>query len=256
MIQLKEADMKRKPDKLHEQFMGDYMAWKQKPTARQMSQMINTVNPIINQGLSNYTGGLSRSPYMRGQAKKLTIDAIKSYAPEKGDIKTHLMSHLQRLRRLAAHERQLVRLPERVAVSQQNLLQVEKDLEDELSRPPSDQEVADRMGMALTRIAEVRHAARALPEAMVIQTQEEGIAQEPSTTALAVDGANDWAEVIYLDLEPTNQFILERIQGLHGHKPMNMSQIAKKLKMSVPAISQRWRKIQQLLDTREDYGYV
>lgn len=255
MIELKEAGMKRKPDKINKEFESVYSAWQQKPQPKQMSQMLDTVEPIITQGLSNYTGGLGRSPNMRSKAKKLAIDAIKSYSPEKGDIRTHLMSHLQRLRRLAAHERQLIRLPERVAVSQQALLQTEKDLEDELSRPPSDQEIADRMGMGLKRIASVRNAVRALPEAMVMQPQEEGLAAEPGTVPLTV-GTDEWAEIVYLDLDPTSQFILERMYGLHGHNTMNMSQIAKKLKLSVPAISQRWNKIQKILDEREDYGYV
>jgi len=162
------------------------------------------------------------------------------------------MSHLQRLRRLAAHERQLIRLPERVAISQQELTQIEKDLEDELSRSPTDVEVADRMGMAIKRIAEVRNAARAMPEAMVMQPQEEGLVKEPGVVSL-VDDDDEWAKIVYMDLDPINQIILERMRGLNGHKPQNMSQIAKQLKLSVPAVSQRWNKIQQLLSSQADY---
>ncbi len=246
------AGMKRLPDKVDTQFKTDYANWQQKPTAANMSQMLKTVDPVINKGLANYSGGLSKSPMMRGKAKQLTINAIKSYDPKKGDINTHLMSHLQRLRRLGAHERQLIRLPERVAVSQQELAQIEKDLEDELSRPPSDIEIADRMGMSLKRIAEVRTASRALPEAMIMKPQEEGLAREPGVISLKGDDDN-WAEIVYMDLDPINQFILERMTGMHGHMPINMSQIARKLKLSVPAISQRWNKIQKLLASQEDY---
>jgi DNA-directed RNA polymerase specialized sigma subunit len=248
------AGMKRDKtvDKLEEQFKLDYTNWQQKPTPKGMSQMLNTVNPIINQGLANYSGGMSGSSTMRGKAKQLTVQAIQNYDPQKGSIKTHLMSHLQRLRRLAAHERQLIRLPERVAISQQELTQTEKDLEDELSRSPTDVEVADRMGMAIKRIAEVRNAARAMPEAMVMQPQEEGLVKEPGVVSL-VDDDDEWAKIVYMDLDPINQIILERMRGLNGHKPQSMSQIAKQLKLSVPAVSQRWNKIQQLLSSQADY---
>jgi hypothetical protein len=91
-----------------------------------------------------------------------------------------------------------------------------------------------------------------MPEAMVMQPQEEGLVKEPGVVSL-VDDDDEWAKIVYMDLDPINKIILERMRGLNGHKPQNMSQIAKQLKLSVPAVSQRWNKIQQLLSSQADY---
>lgn len=249
---LKTAGMKRVPKRLEEEYAPAFNAWQQNPSPDTTSTLLKEIDPIIRQGLSYYGGGISNSPLMRGKAKQIAIKALSTYNPDTAPLRTHIMSNMQRLQRLAAHERQIVRLPERVAISQQQLLEVEKKFTDDRSRPPSDIELADRMGVAVKRLAEIRKAARALPESMVTQPTEEGGVREMGSRAISQE-PDQWVEMVYMTLDPINQIILERALGLHGHRQANFSQIAKKLRLSSAAVSQRWNKIQQLLDAKDEY---
>lgn len=249
---LKHAGMKRQPKRLEEEYAPAFGAWQNDPSPDNTGTLLKEIDPIIKQGLNYYGGGLSNSPLMRGKAKQIAIQALSTYNPETAPLRTHIMSNMQRLQRLAAHERQTVRLPERVAVSQQRLAEVEKKFTDENSRPPSDIELADRMGVSVKRMAEIRKAARALPESMVMQPTEEGGVREMGSKSISQE-PDQWVEMVYMTLDPINQIILERALGLHGHQPTNFTQIAKKLRLSSAAISQRWNKIQQLLDSRDEY---
>jgi hypothetical protein len=63
-----------------------------------------------------------------------------------------------------------------------------------------------------------------------------------------------WLEFVYDDLDPRNQFIMERAFGMHGHRRINPTQIAKAMKLSPGAISQRMALIQNKIDAVEDAG--
>jgi hypothetical protein len=65
-----------------------------------------------------------------------------------------------------------------------------------------------------------------------------------------------WISLVYSDLGPVDQYILERVLGLHGHPPTPPSRVAKELKVSPGAVSQRMEKIQAQLDRRDELGML
>jgi hypothetical protein len=66
------------------------------------------------------------------------------------------------------------------------------------------------------------------------------------------DAADLWAEVVYQDLSPMDQAIMERTLGMRGHKKMSNQDLARHLSRSPGAITQRKMKIQQLLDQERE----
>jgi hypothetical protein len=73
---------------------------------------------------------------------------------------------------------------------------------------------------------------------------------DPSVVSLGQED-DQWAELVYDDLDPTNQFIMERVLGMHGHEPTRPSAVAAQLKISPAAVSHRMVQIQAKLDKRE-----
>ena len=77
-----------------------------------------------------------------------------------------------------------------------------------------------------------------------------------STIPGQTTGSDAWVEFVYGDLNPTDQFVMERAMGLHGHQTIPAQQIAKHLGITPGAISQRMSRIQQLLDQRDEFGVL
>lgn len=237
--------------KIEEDYKPAYDAWVADPSKENTGAMLKTLDPVLTTAMRAYGGPAASSVTLRGQAKQLAVEALGSYNPRLGPLRPHMMSRLQRLRRVAAQQRQIIRMPEQVALDQMRTDAAAKELEDQLGREPSDQELADYTGLSLRRLAHIRAGVR--PTAMsTITRMTEGDTggYEPGVTSLDED-YSVWLELVYSDLDPTNQFIMERMLGLHGAKKLRPGEIAAKLKISPAAVSHRLSHIQQKIDQRE-----
>lgn len=241
---------------LEPDYADAYNAWKTDPNKENTRQILTTLEPVIGSALRSYGGPSASSPTLRSQAKLEILDALSSYDPEKAPLKPHLMSRLQRLRRTAAQQRQIVQVPEQVSMHQMQTEQATRELEDRLNRKPSDQELADYTGLSLKRLEYIRSGGRALAESTITRPGEEGAGQfDPAVTSMGTS-ADPWVELVYTDMDTTNQYIMEHALGLHGHPPMSNTDIAKALKISPAAVTHRQKHIQSRLDQRHELGVL
>lgn len=241
---------------LEPDFQEPFEAWQQEPSPTNTGAMLRAVDPVINSALRAYAGPSAKSVNLKSQAKMLTADALSSYDPAKGPLKSHLMSRLQRLRRVASQQRQVIRVPEQVALDQMQSEAASKELEEQLGRPPSDQELSDYTGLSVKRLEYIRGSGRPLAESTITRPGEEG-AGGYDPRVRPIQPQNDaWLELVYDDLDKTNQYIMERVLGMHGHERMRPSHVAALLKISPAAVSHRMAQIQQKVDQREELGML
>jgi len=224
-----------------------FTTWKRDPSPSNSSGILTAVEPIIGSALRSYGGKSATSPTLRIKARSLALDAMQGYDPAKGKLKTHLMSQLQRLQRAAGQEQQIIRIPEVVSLQRKAADEAFNDLNDTLGRPPSDNEIADRLGVSTKRLAYIRKGVKPLTEHQVSQVENPAVEDR-------AHGA--WVQFVHDSLAPRDQFILERVMGLHGNRKHTPSEVAKGLKVSVSAVSQRMAKIQQQLDQRDELGVL
>lgn len=215
--------------------------------------MLKAVQPIMDMAAQKYGSG-NVGPLLKSRAKQLTLAALRSYDPARGPLKPHLMSQLQGLRRVNARQQQMLSVPEQVALDQQHLVQMEKELEDQLNRFPSAAELADATGMSVKRIKYVRQYAPGFAEGQLqaMNQDEEGGGFEPAV--VGQDTVLRRAEFIHADASPVDQVILERLLGLHGAQKMSVSALARHLNLSPGAVSQRADRLQQQIDELSGFG--
>jgi len=213
--------------------------------------MLKAIDPVLNTALRTYAGPSARGVTMKSQAKRLAANAMASYDPAKGPLKTHLMSRLQRLRRLASQHRQIIRVPEQVALDQMRSEAAARELEERLGRPPSDNEIADYTGLSMKRLKYIRGSGRPLATGTITRPGEEGAGMYDPRVRPITEEHDAWLEFVYDDLDPTNQFIMERVLGLHGHPKTRPIAVASQLKISPAAVSHRMAQIQRKIDQRE-----
>jgi len=242
---------------LEEQFAQPYLAWQRTPDPDSTQTLLDALRPVTNSALRAFGGPSATSPTLKSQAKILALDALKSYDETKAPLKAHIMSRLQRLRRVAAQQRQVIHVPEQVSMDQTATEAARKELEEQLEREPSDGELADYTGLSIKRLRHIRTGGRPVAESTIMRAgQEEGSGgYEPGVRQLG-DRKDEWQELVYSDIDPTNQLILERSMGMHGHVPQKPSEIARLLKISPAAVSHRMAQIQQKLDQRDQLGML
>ena len=97
------------------EFDEHYNLWKPNQSPEQNDMMVGKLKPIIDSALKTYVGA-EASPSIRLQAKRMALDGLRSYDPEKSKLKTHMMWHLQGLKRASAKSNQILNVPERVRI--------------------------------------------------------------------------------------------------------------------------------------------
>ena len=66
------------------------------------------------------------------------------------------------------------------------------------------------------------------------------------------DDGDSWAEFVYFDMDAVNKKIMEWTLGLHGSDTFSNIEIARKLRLTPGAVSQRKQSIQKILNQRQD----
>lgn len=235
-------------DYLESKYKPQFQAWQSKPTPATTGALLKTLQPEIDRGIFAHVG--QSNPLLKSRAKKMTLQALRSYDPTKARLGTHIVNQLQGLKRVSRQQTQILPMPERVTLNQGFIERAKAELAEELGREPNVDEISDRTGLSPKRINYVQKFKYPVSEGFF-----ESMSQEDGDGGFmpAVDQrpTNSWHEFVYSDLDDTNKKIMEWTIGLHGSRPLSNQEIALKLRMTPGAVSQRKAKIQQILD-RED----
>ena len=219
-----------------------YENWRKQKTPENLATVVDAASPVINSALTSYAGG---NTIFRGQAKRLVAEAVQSYDPKQGvKLKTYLHHQLQPLTRIARQHTQAVRVPERITMDNYHITQAHQRFFDEHGREPTDDELADFTGYSTKRIAHVRKLSKFdMPESAITARNEEGEQETYYPGVDQVDPQRVWMEFVHHDLAPVDKKILEWKTGIYGKQILSTNEIAKRLKLSPGAVSQRAARI-------------
>lgn len=212
--------------------------WNDNPSKESNAKILNTLDPIISKAVTANAGQLN--PVLKGKGRLLTMQALKSYNPKQGKLVSHIYNHMQRLRRYSAQMSTGVHVPERIMLDRRAIDLANKELNDNLGREPTEDELADRVGLSTKRIKQVRRANPGMAEGYFSSMGEEGEGIDP---AIRSKGSAAWEQLVKGDLDPIDQKIYEYTkQGLQNQE------IAAKLRLTPGRVSQRKSVIQEQLN--------
>jgi len=234
--------------RLEPEYTEAYNAWRQNPGPEANSRLLQVIDPVISQATQVYGGVSKNSPLLRSQARLEAVHALQSYDPDRSSLRTHLMSRLRRLQRLGAQQAHVISVPEQVIFDRRELEDTVTALEEDLGREPTDDELADKMGLSAKRVAYIRQGRMPIAISQAQQTRD-GVEQAlPAHTVVGQPSQDDWSDLVYYDLTPTDKLIYDYLAGKHGRQTRATSDIARALGITPSAVSQRAIKIQQKLD--------
>jgi len=233
--------------KLEPEFQQPYMAFSRDPNPHNTSQMLTALKPVIQSGVKSHVGKVN--PISTSQARKLTLQAMKTYDPTKAKLSTHVHNHLQGLRRLTRQQTSGVRVPERIALDHGHMMRAIAELEDDLGREPTTDELADYSRLSRKRIAQLRKFQPGVAQGTLTAAGEAG---QAGWNPAVQQESDAWLRLVHSDMDATNQKIMEWTFGLYGSPQLSNQAIAQRLKLSPGAISQRKANIQRILDQEQD----
>lgn len=230
---------------LEPDFIEPYNTWKANPTPDANASMLKTLQPTIDKAISAHVG--QSSPLMTSRARRMALDAVRTYDPTKGTrLGTHLFNQLQGLKRVNRQQSTILSVPERVSLDRYHLEEANKSLTAELGRDPTDAELADHTGFSLKRMTHVRSYNPAVSQGRM---EAAGEGSFTGGVTPAKDSSQDmWLKLVYEDLDPFDQKVMEHSLGMHGNPVLANHKVASKLNRSPGFISQRKKYIQGKLD--------
>jgi RNA polymerase primary sigma factor len=247
------------PPKIHgvgDDFLPAYQTWQTQRTPQNNTALLKTLQPVLDTAVTSYAGG-NQSPTIKSRAKLMALKAMESFDPNRGNVRTHLLSQLQSLRRLSAQEQNIIHLPEQVGLDFQNLNESENELRDSMGRDPTDEELSNHTNLSVRRIRKIRKFHQPISEGTVVG--QESDENDPTDIASQVPGgghraADAWMNFVYDDLGATDKLIMDMTLGRNGKRRTPTQEIARKLGITPGAVSQRAAKIQTMLDKRYTQG--
>lgn len=245
----------KNPTGVGDNFESVYQQWQAQRTPEINTQLLHTVQPVIDTAISSYAAN-NQSPTIKTRARLMALKAMESYDPKKGNVRTHLLSQLQGLRRLSAQEQNIISVPEQFGLDFQRLSEGENELRDRYGRDPTDDELSNHTNLSAKRIRKIRSFHQPLPESATVveNTDETSDGNVASAIPGQTRGADAWMNFVYEDLGPTDKLIMDMTLGRNGRRPTSTQEIAKRLRITPGAVSQRAAKIQTMLDKRYTQG--
>jgi DNA-directed RNA polymerase specialized sigma subunit len=235
---------------LEEQYKPAYETWQGDQTPEGNAAFLKEIAPIVQKGVQMYGND---SPLAASQGRLMALEAMKKYDPARSRLQSHVLTQMQGLRRAQRKQHEVIRAPERVLLENYRLNQQTQELSDELGRDPTDSELSDSLGISMERLTKLRRFQPGISSGQASSKNPES-GMPASRLPNQQDMENYWTEIVYQDLGPVDQKIMEMALGMHGQKKLSNLEIAKKLNRSPGAITQRKVRIQDLLNQESDFS--
>lgn len=216
----------------------DIIAWQKTPTPEATAKIIDYLKPTINSALKTYAPGAEDS--LKIKATSYALNSLKNYDPkQKVAPKTYVFTNLQRLSRIKRQRQNIMHIPQSQIYAKMQLDKAIAKFNDQYNRDPSDQELADKLHISVKKIQK-------------LMNQSAGTTINDSSAINMITGQSmygnkdvtdqDYYDYVYRSVNPTDQLIMQ-----YNKKNMSNNDIAKKLKLSPGAVSQRKANIQMML---------
>lgn len=213
-----------------------YNKWVVSRSPEDMAEVVNAFMPTVNAEIMQYSGP---KELLRSRARFLVTQAVKSFDPMGGArLNSWVVTYLKQLSRYGKRLRP-VRASEAMIRNAAELAEVEKRLEDDLGRKPTEDELVDETGWSKKTISDIRKSSVASVSESMFGTDDEGEGTRSEPGLVRPSSLPYAAEAVYMSLDDKDKAIFDGKTGMHGKKQMSGSSLADMLNISGAAVSQR-----------------
>lgn len=227
-----------------------YLTWSANPTPENMKAVLDNLDPTINSEIQRFSGP---KPLLRSRARALAVKAVRSYDPASGaKLRSWVVTQLQPLSRYT-NSLKPVYAPEDASRKAYVISQARERFVDETGRDPTDEELADAVGISVARLKKVQK----MVPAVVNERQQEARDDDlvPDHAIYSTNPVRDAADAVYSGLDARDKKIFDLRTGSHGQASAQGQAIAKTLGVSPALVTQRGNDIaRQILEAAGRLG--
>lgn len=223
---------------ISEKDLSPYERWVADPSQDNLYKATQSLKPTIDSVLASM--GAAGNPQLLAKAKVVAAKAIQKYDPSAGaSLPTYVTNQLRQLARDKRKSDSPIPMPDGVQLDAYAIYKAETELEDELGRDPSVEEIADRCHLSVKRIGDVRTKMRAVSNEGAFESEdgETGLQGKPS------DFSQEATEYIYNESDLTDKKIIEYTLGYGGAEQLDNKALMAKLKLTPVQLSRRRARI-------------
>lgn len=226
-----------------------YATWAADPTPENMKAVLDDLDPAINSEIQRFSGP---KPLLRSRARALAVKAVRSYNPASGaQLRSWVVTQLQPLSRYN-NSLKPVYAPEDAARKSYAVARARDVFIDENGRDPTDKELADAVGISVSRLHKVQKMTPA-----TVNEPDKADADAETSQEFAIYNSNpvqDASAAVYSGLSDRDKRIFDMRTGSHGVGEASGRDIASLLKVSPAYVTQRSNAIANLI--RDTAGRV
>jgi DNA-directed RNA polymerase specialized sigma subunit len=214
-----------------------YQTWKSSPTPEALSGVINAYTGLLHSELPKYTSGNLPPDTIKGLGKKIIKDSLQTYDPKKGSLANHIVVNLQKLHRINYETSSFFRMSEEMQRGTSLYRSTKNDLQQRLLREPSREEMSEALGWTPAKVGR-------MDKMLMKESLTENLGYSPAY----VNMDDPKIDYLYHDLSPEDKIVFQYKTGYRGAPILKLKDIAKRLNMSIPAVSVRAANIAKTLN--------
>jgi len=215
-----------------------WQAWKSSGDRQDLGNLFKRVEPIIQKEVSRWSSGPVARPVLNLEAKKLSLNAFKTFDPSKARLNTHLTNNLKGLSRIVYTHTNPARMPEHQVLKMNSFLTVRNSLEEELGRDPTTVELSENLAWS-PREVEVYQG----------QMRTGYSTSQPVPPGFEkYDSDRAFIDFVYNDLADQDKLVFEYTTGYGGKRVLSAQELIKKTGMTQGQISHSKRRIRRMIE--------
>jgi DNA-directed RNA polymerase specialized sigma subunit len=204
--------------------------WKQNPGPETTRPLLQHFEPIFKNKVNTWKAPNVNEAAFKAELKIRAINAFESYNPERGAaLRTHLENHLMKAMRYNAQQQNTMYIPEGKSGYIGKIDAVKNELNEDLGRAPSNDEIAELLNERLKPRRPLTGAkVKQIEDSRVRDTLSSNFESDPNPFALNRD--REVATLLRPTLPPDQQVVFDYLYGQNGKRQItSTNELAKEL---------------------------
>lgn len=216
--------------------------WKSNKNPKDTEFILNSLKPTISSAINSYAPGMEKE--LKVKAASIALKSLDNYNKDSGaDPKTYVFHNLKRLNRVVSDRNNIIHIPEQVSFDLNKVNTAISKFYDDKDREPTMEELSDITGFSISKINKLLNNNNSIVSESSTLSDE----SEKSTISKKVLTDKDYFDYVYRSVDPIDKKIMEWSSGIYSNKIKSNIEIARDLKITPSAVSQRKNKIYNML---------
>ena len=222
-----------------------WQQWRKTNRTDVLEALLNRLQPLIHREVSKWQYTVPAAA-LESKGRLLAVEALKTYDPTRGAaIGTHITSRLRKLSRHVYPYQNVARLPENKQLLYNTFTVAQTQLEDELGRDPSVEEMADHLKWTPKKVTDFQKSFG----------RRELVESEGADFEENVAGSSMLTDFFYHGLPPEDKRLIEDITGYGGKRPLSNTELRRKYRLTQGQLSYKKRKFIEEIKKLQGGGF-